>query len=365
MVKLSQTGLGRSDPITQYLALSSRIFRELVHTQAFQRLEQIRFLGAIDYLVIRAPNGAVGYERYTRYEHSVGVAWLALLYSEAEGLTSQDRDLLTAAALLHDIGHAPLSHSLEPVFFQEFDIEHHGATESIILGEVPLGRDVHAVLKRYSVDSDRLLSLIGGEDASFHCFMNGPINFDTIEGILRSLRYFDSTPSFPTPEAVLEAATRRSVEADQNIVDRFWLAKDYVYQYLINSREGIFADQICKVFFLENLKQHDRRSESRINTDDYYSTEAEIFRKLPGLRELLIDPNYDHLIASKLTDPIKFKHRRFYVDSSADFFSRDDSKRYKQTKESLVYSLKAPLTTEHEQDLFDGSHRKSSIPRRS
>jgi len=356
MVKQSIIGFGRSDPNTRHLATGSRIFRELVHTRAFQRLENIRFLGGIDYLLIRAPNGAGGNIRHNRFEHSVGVAWLALLYSDTVELPNRERDLLTAAALLHDIGHAPLSHSLEPVFLEEFGIDHHSATESIILGESPLGTDVNEVLRQHSINVSRLLNLIRGEESSFHLFMAGPINFDTIEGILRSSIYFRPKPNFPKPEAVLDAAIRRTGDDDRAVVDQFWLAKDYVYQHLINSDYGILADYVCKAYLRQNL--NDSRKENRVNADDYFSTEADLFKKLFGLRKILTDPNFDSLTVPQLSEPIPYKNRRFFVQRDADFFSRDDFKRYRQTKELLKFGPQASQRAEFEQDLFDGCYPK-------
>ena len=49
-------------------------------------------------------------------------------------LSFVERRLVTAAALLHDIGDAPLSHSLEPVFLKFFGMEHHTATRDIVTG---------------------------------------------------------------------------------------------------------------------------------------------------------------------------------------------------------------------------------------
>ena len=302
-------------------------------------MENIRFLGGIDYLLVRAPNGASGNTRHTRYQHSVGVARLALLYSDTVELPSRERDLLTAAALLHDIGHAPLSHSLEPVFLEEFGIDHHSATESIILGESPLGRDVYNVLRRHSIDVSRLLNLIRGQDSSFHLFMAGPINFDTIEGILRSSIYFRPRLNFPKPEVVLEAAIQRSGDDDRAIIDQFWLAKDFVYQHLINSNSGILADYVCKAYLRQNL--NDIRKENRVNADDFFSTEADVFKKTCGLRERLTDPNFYDLIVSELSEPIPYKNRRFFVKRDTDFFSREDFARYRQTKELLVFTPQA------------------------
>jgi HD superfamily phosphohydrolase len=105
-----------SDPLDlKQMARYDPLFAELVATPAFQRLKSIRFLGGIDYLLVRVPNGANRNIRYTRYQHSLGVARLALLYGNQRGLSFSERRILYVAALLHDVGHAPLSHSLEPV----------------------------------------------------------------------------------------------------------------------------------------------------------------------------------------------------------------------------------------------------------
>src|SRR5208337_2078246 len=112
-----------SDPIDlPRMAGGDPLFVELVETPAFRRLKSIRFLGGIDYLLVRSPNGATRNIRYTRYQHSLGVARLALLYSEQRDLSIAERRTVYVAALLHDVGHAPLSHSLEPIFEQAFGL---------------------------------------------------------------------------------------------------------------------------------------------------------------------------------------------------------------------------------------------------
>jgi len=85
----------------------------LLRTTAFLRLEGIKQLG----FVSRVWPGA----RHTRFEHSVGVLELTrralrglgpkLL--ERSGATALDLEAVSAAALLHDIGHYPYSHAIE------------------------------------------------------------------------------------------------------------------------------------------------------------------------------------------------------------------------------------------------------------
>jgi HD superfamily phosphohydrolase len=324
------------------------IFSELVASRAFQRLQSVRFLGGIDYLLVRSPNGVRGNTRHTRYQHSLGVTRLALVYASKCGLSFADRRLVCVAALLHDIGHAPLSHSLEPVFKETFGLEHHRATEDIIAGRAPLGRDIYEILRSHQVDVQKVIGLISGKEVGYDAFFAGPINFDTIEGILRTISYAKPGSRLISPEAVTEAALRRSSDHDRIIVDEFWLCKDTVYHYIINSRTGVLADFACQLFM--------RRHLDKLTRDDYYLTEAQIFRKLRGLRQLLTSRSFEARVMNELHEKIMYKARRFFIDPSSDFFARDDNARYKQTKhEEVLLPGGADFlqSTKLTQDLFD------------
>lgn len=84
----------------------------IMGTNAFLRLDRIQQLG----FVSRVWPGA----KHTRYEHSLGVLHLTreairhLLDTEAAAMFSpRDARTVTAAALLHDVGHYPFSHAIE------------------------------------------------------------------------------------------------------------------------------------------------------------------------------------------------------------------------------------------------------------
>lgn len=112
------------DPIYGFIQLNEWE-REIVDHPVFQRLRRIRQLAFTDMVYPSAI--------YSRFEHSLGVMHLAtlmydslrskrknvdLLESElsyrALGL-EKDRQLIRLAALLHDVGHTPLSHAGEEV----------------------------------------------------------------------------------------------------------------------------------------------------------------------------------------------------------------------------------------------------------
>jgi HD superfamily phosphohydrolase len=97
--------LDRSDPVESLLI-------DLIDTAPFQRLRRIRQLGPA-FLTFHGAESS-------RFTHSLGVLHLArqalrLLGAEHPHL-DQHRAALLSAALLHDIGHAPLSHSGEEMY---------------------------------------------------------------------------------------------------------------------------------------------------------------------------------------------------------------------------------------------------------
>src|SRR5581483_2589499 len=320
-----------SAPVELRTLVDDELFVELIQTEGFQRLSSVRFLGGIDYLLVRSPNGSPGAVRYTRLQHSLGVARLALMYSSKFELSTSERHLIVAAALLHDIGHAPLSHSIEPVLRERFSIDHHDATRAIIWGHEQNGRAVYKTISKHTVHVDRLVLLIGGKDPAFHSFFSGPINFDTIEGILRTRAFGKAPPAFP-PDIVVDAAINRSSSIDQEIVDQFWSYKDQAYRHVINSSFGILADRVCQAFA--------RLHFDNLSASDYFTTEDILFRKLPGLRQLLTSPNFISEAKNYLPDTIEYTGRRFLVDRTADFTSRNDFARYIQTRESMTLPLR-------------------------
>ena len=124
---------------------------ELTATRPVQRLKKIGFLGAIDYR--RHGSGREPHRRrHNRYDHSVGVALLALHYAAIRGLPQQTTRTLSAAGLLHDVGHGPLSHTLEPVFKRQFDICHHQLGLEVIYGNSILGDEIVRIMNAYSID---------------------------------------------------------------------------------------------------------------------------------------------------------------------------------------------------------------------
>lgn len=316
----------------------SAFLASLTETVAFRRLAGVSFLGAINYSLVRLPNGRGVTTPYTRAQHSLGVLKLALIYCKRRELPLKERRVICAAALLHDIGHPPFSHSMESVWAEEFNIDHHSATQDIICGRIPLGVEVLDVLRAHHVDVERVAALVAGHVSDFDQFFSGPITFDTVEGISRAHQHLPIAA--PSPPEIVIAATSRASNEDQEVVDAFWNRKDEVYRCVVHSPQGIFADFASQ----EALRYHIHQ----IGVEDYFGDDQLMFKKLPRLEDTLAGTLMEREVTSGFDAPESYVAREYFVDESGDFFSRFDDARYRHVK----FSKKVPrrgsalLTTE-------------------
>lgn len=83
----------------------TRAEKKIIETLLFKRLQSIKQLSIVNWVF---PGS-----EHTRYIHSLGVMHIADKIAIHIGLNDQERKIVRMAALLHDIGHYPLSHVCE------------------------------------------------------------------------------------------------------------------------------------------------------------------------------------------------------------------------------------------------------------
>lgn len=122
------------DPVHKYIYVQDQLIWDLINTREFQRLRRIRQLGT-SYLTF---HGA----EHSRFSHSLGVYEITRkIISQFErsgypGWPREEKLVALCAALLHDIGHGPFSHSIEDVF----DMHHEGWTCRILLEDTGINK---------------------------------------------------------------------------------------------------------------------------------------------------------------------------------------------------------------------------------
>lgn len=165
------------DPLWNNIRIDGPYLR-LLDTPVFQRLRYVRQLG-LAHLVYP---GAT----HSRFEHALGAYHLARetvrvleSTSDTAGFPTEDREIVVAAALLHDIGHYPFSHALE-----ELGIPHH----EVVAEPLICTGDIAAILRaEFAGDApERVLALVRGKSTSpLQGLISGSIDLDKIDYLKR------------------------------------------------------------------------------------------------------------------------------------------------------------------------------------
>lgn len=176
-------GLVRIPPETD-VPLTPRV-RHLIDSAEYRRLARISQLGLVSLVYPAAI--------HTRFEHSLGVYRLALLYLRrlsyderfAAVIKAPDAELFIAAALLHDLGHWPFCHPIEDIRLDRVPRHELFANSFLLEGEIAdvlrhdwgiNPRDVVALLSERPRDPrGKILSSM----------LSGPIDIDKMDYLAR------------------------------------------------------------------------------------------------------------------------------------------------------------------------------------
>lgn len=154
------------DPIHGVIKLEDWMVK-IIDTPQFQRLRRIKQLGFAN-LVYPGAN-------HTRFEHSLGVMHIAQILKER----LEFDDSVLVAALLHDIGHAPFSHSSERLL-EKYAAYKHEAISRAIKGEL---KDV---LKELGFRISEIEFIVEGRKKSI---VSGEIDADRMDYLVRDSHY--------------------------------------------------------------------------------------------------------------------------------------------------------------------------------
>jgi uncharacterized protein len=164
--------------------LTNRV-RQLIDTAEFRRLARVSQLGLVA-LVYPAAN-------HTRFEHSLGVYRLALLYLKqlaqdeqfAAAIRPRDAEIFVAAALLHDLGHWPFCHPIEDMRLPGVPCHERFAGEFLLEGRL-----ADVLRSEWRIDPSEVISLIGEKPRDrvgriLASMLSGPIDIDKMDYLYR------------------------------------------------------------------------------------------------------------------------------------------------------------------------------------
>ena len=181
------------DPIHGNIKING-LFVDLLETPEIQHLYNIKQLG-FAHLVFPGAH-------HTRLEHSLGAHHLAIKAAESLGLKKEEKEILGCAALLHDIGHGPFSHTLESILRDSFNVDHVDLTEKLIFGEYDIfdykekkyvnSSNVCEILEKNSINKQIVADIIRGKNTSksyLSQLLNSAIDVDQLDYLIRDAYY--------------------------------------------------------------------------------------------------------------------------------------------------------------------------------
>jgi hypothetical protein len=248
------------------------IIEKIINTEEFTRLKHIKQTGIC---FIKFPKMI-----HTRYEHSLGVAWLTLQVLKMgfqNHISKRDMILITIGALIHDIGHCAFSHLFDTKVLENntTNIDHH---------------EVRGIkLFKYMVEKYKLnltegevkfieKVVLGSKENFKFQFVNnkiGKIDLDKIDYIMRDMWYrFDEIINF---NKLIDGIVMRN--------GRLKFKKEITYQIwnLINCRyfmhHQVYQDNII-LMIDEMLAESIRLSFDELKIHKYFENNSFEWTKL-------------------------------------------------------------------------------------
>ena len=290
-----------NDPVWGFIDLNSGLLFDLIEHPYFQRLRRIRQLGLTS-LVYSGAN-------HTRFEHSIGSMYLvrtalSVLREKGVEITDEEAEGVTAAVLLHDLGHGPFSHALEEsivkgisheelsiMFMQDINEELNGRLDlaiRIFLDQYP--KHFLHLLVSSQLDMDRLDFL---KRDSFYCGVS--------EGIISSDRIIKML-DVRNDQLVVEAKGIYSVE-------KFLIARRMMYWQVYLHKTVVSAESMLVNLLRRASDLVDSGQE--VNTSDAFAcflnhqVTADDFRSSDKQRKKMALSKFSKLDDSDIMSTIK------------------------------------------------------------
>lgn len=233
--------------------LESELFHEgyesIIQSSLLKRLKGISYLATMDYIYNIK-------HKFSRYDHSIGVAYLALCLAKKINLTKNQQDIFVLSNLIHDVGHSAFSHAGE-TFLLEKKRMYHGAivkhylrfNKTIFSGEIGLNDLISQFNNETQVQMCRLIFEERCNDELLNSLHNCSINCDRIEGTNRTL--FSLGLEYYSPLSMIDAFTRigNRIYIKREYINtfiNFWkttenLYNNYIYTHQVSSAEAMLT----------------------------------------------------------------------------------------------------------------------------
>ena len=227
------------DPIHKEIEFDSgkpeeRMIMELIDTMAFQRLRRIKQLGPASLVFHGAES--------SRFTHSIGVFCIARkIYKrliESDPKFEENKFILYGAALLHDLGHGPLSHTSETVF----NHNHESWSKNLVKNYSPINTILKNIDNQLPNQISELFESKNLFSKPLKTLISSEIDCDRLDYLLRDSYNTGTKYGLVDLERILSALT---FSPDGNIaikpkgvvaIEHFLILRNMMYRTIYNHR---------------------------------------------------------------------------------------------------------------------------------
>jgi HD superfamily phosphohydrolase len=300
------------DPLWQDIKLSDAIY-SIYMTKQVQKLSRIKQLGPTNLIY----PGAM----HTRLCHSLGVYHLSkeiiksLLSKPIDNhFTLEGINSFLAAALLHDIGHFPYTHSLKELPL----IDHEILATQIINGD----NELNSVLKQENFNLEKICNILNFEEEAidneikfYKSLLSGALDPDKLDYLNRDAFFSGVTYglqdcSFIISHLTISNSESTLLESAILSLEHLLFSKYQMYQTIYWHKRTRCATAMIKKCLIYNLEKGIIKGEDLYNLDDY--SFIEIAQNHSSTFLNVLDVNDNKLLKTKYEKPFDKTNKLHY-----------------------------------------------------
>ncbi len=342
------------DPLWQDIKLSKSIYN-IYMTKQVQKLSRIKQLGPTNLIY----PGAM----HTRLCHSLGVYHLSkeiikslISKSIDNNFTLEGINSFLAAALLHDIGHYPYTHSLKELPL----IDHEILATKIINGE----NDLNSVLKKEKFNLDKICNILNFEEEAiddeikfYKSLLSGALDPDKLDYLNRDAFFSGVTYGLQDCSFIISHLTISNnestlLESAVLSLEQLLFSKYQMYQTIYWHKRTRCATAMIKKCLIYNLENGIIKGDNLYNLDDY--SFIEIAQKNSSTFLNVLDVNDNKLLKTKYEKPFDKTNKFHYF--CLDLENRTKAEKFifnllkvkypKLREEQLIVDIPEPISFE-------------------
>ncbi|MFH1450699.1 MAG: HD domain-containing protein [archaeon] len=233
---------------------------DLLDAPEMQRLRGVKQLG-FAYLVYPSAT-------HTRFEHSLGAYYLARKLARYLELKPEDAQKVRTAALLHDIGHGPFSHTTEVAVSDHIDVHHEEKTVELIKNS-----SITEILKKHNLDPLEIAGIATGKKLPLGEIVSGEIDVDRMDYLVRDAYYTGAAYGVIDLDRLLLTATMYKgklciKEEGLAAVEALVFARYLMYPAVYQHHTSRIANSMFSAAIVECLKDKLFSAEELYDMDD-------------------------------------------------------------------------------------------------